>query len=196
MNKDDLFDVSFNGIPTECLSGVTKEAQETVVKAFPDLRLLWNPKIDRFQIAIREDGSRAGWVDGQKLIGWFLMGRDFPPTVPASEIVAELRRIHDFNENQIKSMGYESVEDYIDKKWDEMQAEREREVDALAADVFDTAAKQRVHTIAGMAPDEQFVTRMREREADVSSGKRHLRRGKVKVAGGGGLILDLNKLRA
>lgn len=195
MNKDDLFDVSFNGIPSECLSGVSKEAQEAVVKAFPDLRLLWNPRINRYQIAIREDGSRAGWIDGQKLVGWFLMGRDFPPTVSRDEIVAELRRVQEFNESQIKAMGYENAGDYVDAAWEKAKAELEAEKDALADDVFGTAAKQRVYAIDGIAPNEQFVARTRERENDIASGKRHVRRGKVRFAGNSGLVLDLNRLR-
>jgi hypothetical protein len=198
VNKDDLPNVSFNGIPQDCLNGVRMEAQEKVVAAFPDARLLWNPKIDRYQVAIREDGSRSGWVDGQKLIGWLLIGRDFPPAVSGEEIVTELRRIHDFNTSQLAAMGYADPGEYVDAMWEKMVAEKQAAKDALADDIFNIGQRDVVRSIGGLTGEQSLgMNRLSditaEREQDAASGRRHLRRGKV--AAKRGLILNLNNLR-
>lgn len=190
MNKDDLPEVSFSGIPESALADVSVTVQEIVTTAFHECRVLWHRGLGKLQVVIRDEGGFQRF-DGGFLEGWILVAHPFPRSWSGDQIVEELRRLHEFNTKTIKDKGFETILDFVEAEAKEIEAKDEAERDALADDIFGTAAAQRLWSIGGAAPGlvNYDPNKARERAADKASGARHLRRGRVLVARRPGLIL-------
>lgn len=184
MNADDLPEIKFTGIPRDALSGVSEDAQRRVASAFPDVRLLWNNKIQRHQCVFEEPGNLTKWINGEVIVGWRFMAGDFPPAMCADEIVAELRRRQDFNMNELKKLGFKDAGEYADHLFKQMQKQIDDDADALCDDVFAVGEKDTVRSIGGLSPGQTKNMNAASDDSriltlDRMSGRRDLRRGKV-----------------
>jgi len=176
---DDLPDLKLTGIPRDAYSGVSEDAMRRVAGAFPDVRLLWNNKIQRHQCVFEEPGCISGWITGEKLVGWRFMAGDFPAAMSVDEIIGELRRRQEFNMNELRRLGFEDAGAYVDHLFAEAQRKIKDDGDALADDVFAMGERDRIWSVAGMTPGQcenmnSATDRTNKRTLDLVSGRRDL----------------------
>ncbi len=127
-------DLDMNGLPSGLYRDVPVEMQRTLVGAYPDLRLLWNPHIQKYQCAVREPGNvQANYgLDGKVVMqGWLLIYTH--PTMPATadDIVHKLRRNEAMaaaateKEGGVCSLAEKLAEEIVEKKRRELEAKFE-----------------------------------------------------------------------
>ena len=142
MSKTDYEGASFSmtGIPDGCWRDVPFESQARVVAAFPDLRLLWNPVIAKYQCVQKDDSVvQPMWgLDGSCVLdGWVIINGNYPRAATAQQIVEMLRvRTYMAEEAYMKDGGIDAL---ADRLAEEELKRREKElhekfVDALGID--------------------------------------------------------------
>ena len=147
---------SMNGIPEGCWRDVPFEMQARVVSAFPDLRLLWNPVIAKYQCVEKDDAvMQPMWgLDGSCVLeGWVIINGNYPRALTADQIVDMLNvRQYIALEAYQKDGGIDAL---ADKMAEAEVKRRERElhekfVDTLGIDSW---------TISGSGPYSITITK-------------------------------------
>lgn len=119
MSKADYDGASFSmeGIPEGCWRDVPFEMQARVVSAFPELRLLWNPVIAKYQCVQKDEAvCQPMWgLDGScVLTGWVIINGNYPRALKADEIVNMLRvRAFMAEEAYMKDGGIDALADRL-----------------------------------------------------------------------------------
>ena len=193
MEKDDLPDVSFEGIPSNYLSDVPLETQRIVTTAFPEIRVLWNAKIWKYQLVCVAETLLTPYYDGQTLRGWVILPGDVPQNQGGDEMVKNIRARQNFNMVELKRLGFDSIEAYVDS-WEpalkKAMIARAEEMAKTYDKLFERGLTE--HDGVPMTFDRSrrlseidFQTRM-----DAMNPNRHLRSGKKHFSlTAGGVIL-------
>ncbi len=80
---------SMTGIRPEWHSSIPESVQERLVGAFPNFRIIFNPKIQQHVVVVRDPPIRQRFADGW-LEGWSI-ATHFPGRLVADQVIAYLR---------------------------------------------------------------------------------------------------------
>jgi hypothetical protein len=87
-------DIDMAGLPDGLWRHVPADAQREVMRAFPELRLLWNPVIEQFQCVHKEPGKfelNYGLDGTQVMCNWTIIPGNYDPPLEVDRVVRQLR---------------------------------------------------------------------------------------------------------
>lgn len=97
------------GIDPRWVANVPDDAQCRIASAFPDMRLVWNNSIEKFQTILQSEGCLTVFQDGT-LDGWEIVGT-FDPPLDVEVIISTLRSRQQFIAWKLRKMGYGTEND-------------------------------------------------------------------------------------
>lgn len=159
-------------------SYVSADDQRTVLRYDVNLRIIWTPRYEGYRVISRSLGAETPWADGY-LHGWACAWLRKPPLDKLNDVegtLAELRFI-----DKMKNFASKKAADKATEEgWllnDRVRLDKLRHE---IGDPIEAAMLERARTPG------HILDREDERQRDVASGKRHVRRGAIFVPVGMG----------
>ena len=141
----DYDDVSMEGLlPAWYEYVVPADVQKNVIAAIPEVRLIWNNLIKRFQVVYRCPEKVIRYWDGGFMRGWELLAFEFTSPLRTDEVLHTMRRWEDFNRT-LKENGFKDLDDWIEKRAEKIAAQGESDKDALYDEFFGTESSTIKH---------------------------------------------------
>jgi|GEM_PF-5510929 len=145
------------GIDARWTARISDDVQAQIAKAFPEMRLVWNDSIDKFQTVLRSDGCMTVFQDGT-LMGWELVGEHAPP-LDVDSILATMRGRQHFVAYRLREKGYgtenSSDADVLNAYLDDS----DNIVEAFVDQLYDDAVDDYLDGPMARARDEEGVLR-------------------------------------
>lgn len=118
-------------------SHVPAEAQKTLVAAFPEVRIIWNAVLRKFQCVHRQPGHMERYYGGCCLmVGWSIFPGNYDPPLRIDDVINQLRAREYVSTTWCKEHGYEDVADAADKIYEDVVAGRNKEFGRRIDDFF------------------------------------------------------------
>lgn len=105
-------DLDMNGIEPRFYAEVPIDVQARIVGAEPLQRLVFNRRVQKYQVLYKEPTIRQP-LDGGWLVGWQIIAT-FDAPLDVDQIISTMKKREDFVAFKLKQMGYESLEAYLD----------------------------------------------------------------------------------
>jgi hypothetical protein len=143
-------DIDMVGLQDSLWRNVPVEAQREVIRAFPELRLLWNPVIQQYQCVHREPGKfeKNYGLDGVVIMsGWTIIPGNYDPPLQTDRVVRQLRQRAELA--RIAYAEHGGLEEYAEKLAADILAKRKKEQSDRFDDFFgidsETGSVSRIH---------------------------------------------------
>lgn len=157
--SDDYDGLDMGGLPGSTYAAVPADVQRAVIAAIPELRVLWNPVLKKFQCVHRQPGWREPYynTDGNTMLhNWSLIPGDYAPN-ELHTIVPQLRAREALAIDAAQRGGFESPAQQAEAIYDAMvakakQDEEEAYNDLLGLDVANRCMKSGVVHLGNMVP--------------------------------------------
>lgn len=118
--------------PEQYTTGVSGEDQARLVAAFPELRILYNHKIGKFQCVHRQPGWRQAFYVGTGLaliVGWSIIPGNYDPPLKIDDVILQLRIRVSECEAALARTGRGTITEAAEKMADEFIAKVNAQVD-------------------------------------------------------------------
>lgn len=112
-----------HGIRPDFVTEVRPEDQARLVAAAPDIRILWNPVLKKYQRVQREPGHNEmyygtqgdGWLEG-----WAVIAPDYEPPLAIQRVIDETLIQKTIMLERMHAAGFDNESDYADHLFDEL----------------------------------------------------------------------------
>jgi len=159
------------GIDARWTAEVSDEMQSRVASAFPDMRIVWNNSLTKYQAVLQSEGCLTVFQEGT-LVGWEIIG-EFEPGESIDVIISTLRGRQHFVAYKLRKMGYGTENDSDSDVMNAYLDDSDRIAEEAVEKLYDDAINDYMDGAFARARDEKEVLRKRIiRLGDLNTNRR------------------------